>query len=208
MEFKILAIAIPVALMILTVGGMKGKVIKFTFFPQITSDRVNIGLNMPQGTNELATDSIISYIEKAVWKMNEEQTPLQTDSIPVVQNVIKTMGPGSSNASLRVNLLPGDKRDYPAPFYANIIDSIVGEIIGVESIEYGANTSFGGKPISMSLFGNNLNELKAAKKEIKLAMANNNDLINISDNDPQGIKEINIKLKENAYLLGFTYIQK
>jgi len=193
------------ALMILTIGGMKGKIIKFTFFPQITSDKVTVNLNMPQGTNESATDSIISYIETAVWKMNDAYTKKQTDNLQVVQNVIKTIGPGSSKAKLRVNLLPGDRRDKAADYYGNAIDSIAGEIIGIESLEYGSGTMFGGKPISVSLSGNNLKEIKAAKLELKAALKSDKEFINISDNDPQGIKEINIKLKENAYLLGFTY---
>ncbi|MGB1019213.1 MAG: efflux RND transporter permease subunit [Chitinophagales bacterium] len=205
MRYKFLGFSIPLALMIITIGGMKGGIIKFTFFPNITSDKVDVRLNMPQGTNETTTDSIINYIEAAVWEMNALVTPTQTDSIPVVENIIKTMGPGSSVASLRVNLLPGDRRDKPAPFYGNIIDSIVGEVIGAESLEYGANTSFGGKPISVSLAGENIKELKAAKEELKKAIQNDDKFINVSDNDPLGIKEINIQLKENAYLLGFNY---
>ena len=205
MKYKLIGFAIPFALMIITFGGMKGGIIKFTFFPQITSDKVEITLNMPQGTNETVTDSIISFIEVAAWKMNEQYTKTQTDQIPVVQNILKTIGPGTSTAKLTVNLLPGDKRDLAAGIYANAIDSIAGKIFGVESLEYGSGTSFGGKPISVSLSGNNLKELKAAKEDLKLELNKDEEFINISDNDPQGIKEINIKLKENAYLLGFTY---
>lgn len=205
MRYKFLGLSIPFALMIVTIGGVKGGIIKFTFFPNITSDKVDVSLNMPQGTNENTTDSLINYIETAVWQMNAMLTPQQTDSLPVVENVIRTMGPGSAVASLRVNLLPGDRRDNPAPYYGNIIDSLVGEIVGAESIEYGANTSFGGKPVSISLSGENLNELKAAKEELKRAIQGDDKFINVSDNDPQGIKEIKIKLKENAYLLGFNY---
>jgi multidrug efflux pump subunit AcrB len=205
MKYKVVGLAIPLALMILTVGGMKGKIIKFTFFPQITSDKVTINLNMPQGTNEASTDSIITYIETAVWKMNEAYSQTQSGDHQVVQNVIKVIGPGTSTAKLTVNLLPGDKRDRAADYYGNGIDSIAGKIIGVESLEYGSGTMFGGKPISASISGSNLKELKAAKAELKTALRKDEEFINVSDNDPQGIKEINIKLKENAYLLGFTY---
>ncbi len=81
---------------------------------------------------------------------------------------------------------------------------MVGPVIGVESLIYGSGRNFGGDPVSVSLLGNNIQELKGAKEELKTAMLNNPALKDISDNDPAGIKEIRIELKENAYLLGLN----
>jgi len=50
---KFLGFAIPITLLIITMGAMAGGVIRFTFFPSIASDRVTVTLKMPQGTNEL-----------------------------------------------------------------------------------------------------------------------------------------------------------
>jgi len=205
MEYKVLGFAIPMAMLILTIGALKAKIIDRDFFPNVASDKVIVNLKMPQGTNENITDSIINYIEDEVWKMNEDFTEKQTDNLKVVHNVIKKIGPGTSTAKLTINLLPGDRRDLAAGIYSAALDSMVGEIIGVESIEYGSGTMFGGKPISISLAGSNLEELKAAKKELKKTLLTDSDFMNVSDNDPLGIKEINIKLKENAYLMGFSY---
>jgi multidrug efflux pump subunit AcrB len=46
--------------------------------------------------------------------------------------------------------------------------------------------------------------LKAAKAELKAALESNAALKDITDNDPQGIKELNIVLKDKAYLLGLN----
>jgi multidrug efflux pump subunit AcrB len=56
--------------------------------------------------------------------------------------------------------------------------------------------------VSVSLLGYNINELKGAKAELKQALLNNSVLKDVADNDPAGIKEIRLELKENAYLLG------
>lgn len=80
----------------------------------------------------------------------------------------------------------------------------VGPIYGAESIVFGSGNSFGGSPVSVSLAGSDIGELKAAKKELREAMRDNSRLADITDNDPAGIKEIKLKLKENAYLLGLT----
>ncbi|WP_111707824.1 efflux RND transporter permease subunit [Lutibacter citreus] len=201
---KLAGFAIPIGLLIITVFSIKGGIIKTDFFPKIASDRVSITLKMPQGTNEKITDSIISEIEKSVWLVSEEYTKKQSDNQRVVQNVIKRIGPGTSNATLTVNLLPGESREFSSPEITNSIREKAGTFYGTESLTYGSGGRFGGSPVSVSLLGNNINELKAAKNELKQALSLNPDLKDISDNDPQGIKEVQIRLKDNAYLLGLT----
>ena len=64
---KVLGFGITLALLVLTLGSMGGGIIKFSFFPQIASDRLQISLKMPQGTNEAVADSIITHIENQAW---------------------------------------------------------------------------------------------------------------------------------------------
>lgn len=201
---KLLGFTIPIALLIITFSSIKGGIIRTDFFPSIASDRVSINLKMPQGTNEKITDSIISEIEKTVWLVNNDFTKKQTGNQQVVQNVIKRIGPGTSNASLTVNLLPGESRDFSSPEITSAIRKKAGDFYGYESLSYGSGGRLGGSPVSISLLGNNIKELKAAKEELKTAMNQNPDLKDISDNDPLGIKEVQIKLKDNAYLLGLN----
>ena len=67
--------------------------------------------------------------------------------------------------------------------------------------------NFGGSPVSISLISetNNLNELKNAKDELVNQLKSNPLLTDVSNNDPEGIKEIQVKLKENAYLSGLDF---
>jgi len=80
----------------------------------------------------------------------------------------------------------------------------VGPVYGVESLVFGSGRNFGGSPVAVSLLSNDIDELKAAKNELKEILSNNPLLKDISDNDPAGIKEVRIKLKDNAYLLGLN----
>lgn len=201
---KFLGFAIPVALLIITVGAIGGGTIRVTFFPSIASDQVSISLNMPQGTNEDITDSVISIIEKAAWAVGEEFTAKQAGGLPVVENVIKQIGPGSATASLRVNLLPGEARDFSSPEISNAIEEKAGKLYGVERLEYGSGSNFGGRPVSVALTGESIQDLKGATKELKEILSRDPKLINITDTDPEGIKEIKIRLKDNAYLLGLN----
>lgn len=204
LKYKLLGFAIPITLLLLTLGSFGGGIIRFTFFPQIASDRVSITLKMPQGTNERITDSLLNVIEEASWKVNEDFTARQSGNKQVVQNVIKRVGPGTSNGSLSINLLPGEERDFPSFAISTAINEEVGEIYSAESITYGSGGNFGGRPISVSLISNSIDELKGAKNILKENLKNNILLKDVSDNDPEGIKEIKLQLKDNAYAMGFT----
>ena len=190
--------------LILTIGSIGGGSIRTAFFPQLASDQVSITLKMPEGTNGKITDSILTVIEEKAWIVNEEFTARQTGNQQVIENVIKRLGPGTANGSLSINLLPGESRDFPSTDIGNAIRELMGPVYGVEALTYGGGRNFGGSPISVSLLGSNIEELKAAKAELKRELENNALLKDITDNDPQGIKEINIELKEKAYLLGLS----
>ena len=202
---KFLGFAIPIGLLIFSIGAIGGGIVGTSFFPRIASDRVSINLKMPQGTNEMITDSIISSIEEKVWIVNDEYDVKEFDNQSVVQNVIKRIGPGTSNATLTVNLLPGELRgDLESQEVTNKIRELTGKVYGVESLVFGSGGNFGGSPVAVSLLGNNITELKVAKDELKAELEANSILKDVSDNDPAGIKEIQIQLKDKANILGLN----
>ena len=201
---KVFMFCMFVASLLISVSALQGGIIKSSFFPRIASDRVQISLNMPQGTNESITDSIISSIEEKVWLVNKEYSAKQTGNVAIVENVIRRVGPGSANGTLTVNLLPGEARDFSSPEITNAIQEKVGKIYGVESLTFGSGGNFGGSPVAVSLLGNDIKELKAVKDALKQELENNPLLKDVADNDPAGIKEVSIVLKDNAYLLGLN----
>ncbi len=208
LENKFLTFAIFLTVLILTFGSIGGGIIRTTFFPQVASDRVQVTLNMPNGTNEVVTDSIISFIEEQARLVNDELTDKYlkgTDKV-LFENIIKNVGPGSSAASITINLLPGEERPdaVTSAIVTNMLRDKVGPVFGAESLVFGSGGNFGGSPVSVSLLGSNISELKAAKKELKDAFIANALLKDVTDNDPAGIKEIRLELKDNAYLLGLT----
>ncbi|MDG1660716.1 MAG: efflux RND transporter permease subunit [Winogradskyella sp.] len=207
LQHKFFTIALFVVFTILTVSSIQGGIVRVSFFPQIASDQVAINLNMPNGTNVKVTDSIISFIEeKAIEvtkEINDEYLKKNSEKY-LVENIIKTIGPGSSTAQLSINLLPGEYRsnDITTDLVGNRIRDRVGPIFGAESLVFGGGRNFGGNPISVSLLGSNISELKAVKTELKANLEKNILLKDVKDNDPIGIKEIRIELNESAYALG------
>lgn len=201
---KFLAFSIVSALFILTIGAIGGGIIRTSFFPSVASDKVAITLKMPEGTSVAITDSIATFIETKAWEVNKIYKQKQTGNKDVVINVIKKIGPGTANAAIDVNLLPGEERDFQAFEITNALREKVGTIYEAENLAFGSGNNFGGSPISISLLGNNLDDLRAAKEILKTELFKIEALKDITDKDPEGIKEINLKLNENAFALGLN----
>ena len=205
LKYKMFAMGIFLGTLLLTFGAIGGGIIGVTLFPTTASDTVSVELDMPNGTNEKVTDSIISLIEEKSFIVNDELTEEYlkgTDKV-LFMNTIRSINSASS-ARLTINMLPGEERPdaINSSLVSNRLRELVGPIIGVERLIFGSGRSFGGSPVSVSLLGNNIVELKAVKTELKAVLETNPLLKDIEDNDPVGIKEIRIELKESAYLLG------
>jgi multidrug efflux pump subunit AcrB len=207
LNYKFLTISFFIVFLILTSASFQGGIIRGAFLPQIASDRIEVSLNMPRGTNANVTDSIISFIEtKAIEVTNAIDEEYLGDAYEknLVENMIIRLGPGSSTASLVINLLPGEERpnNVTTDIVTNRLRERVGQVIGAESLVYGGGRNFGGLPISVSFLGNDISELKAVKSELKKSLEGNVLLKDVKDNDPAGIKEIRLELNQSAYALG------
>ena len=218
---KVLGFAIPLAFLVITFGAMGGGIIKFQPFPPVASEEVSVQLRMPEGTPEVVTDSLISMIEEKAWVATDRLSEQMPDGQHIVKGMVKRIGTsnpgrggpvqaavrgGSPNAAvLTLYLLPEEDREGIQAFQVSeAISKEVGSVYGVESLEYDSGNTFGGKPISISLISKDIQEIKAATEYLKERMREMPALTDITDTDPEGIKEIKLKLKENAYLLGLN----
>jgi len=200
-----------VATLLLTLGSVGGGIIGVTLFPQISSDEVSITLEMPNGTAESITDSIISSIQDKAQIVNKELTQEYlggeeySDTTMLFENIIKAQT-SSSSANLSINLLPGETRpeELTSNIVANRLRELVGVIPGAETLNFGSGGNFGGSPVAVSLLSNDISELKAATDDFKEILGRNPLLKDIEDNDPAGIKEIKLELNDNAYALGLN----
>ena len=224
LEYRFLSLSGFIAALMLTVSSVFGGVIPMTFFPTIASDFVTVDLKMPMGTSTKVTDSIINVIEKnAIIAGNElEEKYMKDDERRLIQNIQKNIGnyadnlemvagvgniEGSSVASLEIYMLDSEERtqDIKSSMLASLIREKTGTIAGAEKFIINDGANFGGSPVAISLLSNNKSDLKNAKDDLIENLKSNPILVDIAHNDPLGLKEIDIKLKENAYSLGLNF---
>lgn len=203
LRHKFVTFSLILSLFILTLGAFAGGIIKLTFFPTNASDQIRITLNTPQGTHENITDSLVTYVEQSVWKVNGDLGKNEVGEDHIISTV-KQVGPGSAASNLTVNLSPSETRAISSPEIANAIRETAGRLVGVEKLSFNSGGNVGGMPISVSLQGKDISKINGAKAMVYDELRKNPDVKDIVDTSPEGIKEIRLVLKENAHLLGLT----
>ncbi len=198
-------ISIIVGVLIITVGAIQGGIIQQTFFPNIERDDLTVTLKMPAGTRENITFDWLTHIEKAAWEVNDQLSEQYfNNEKQAILKVEKAIGPTTYDGRLNITLLDSEARDsLRARIVSNAIRSKAGTIYGAEQVTFGGSTPFG-KPVSLSLVSNNFEQLALAADKVKAELENLEELKDVVDNNQEGLREINLSLKEKAHYLGLN----
>ncbi len=208
MQNKFFTVAFIVGILVLTMGSIAGGIIRTTFFPTIERDDIQITLQMPAGTREHITMKWLNHIEEAAWRANDSLSQHYFDGEKeAIERIEKNLGPTTYEGTLNINILDGESRDsMTARAVTNAIRRMAGQIPTAEVVTYGAQGTFG-KPISISLVGENYEALQAATEEVKAEMKQLQELADVVDNNQEGLREVNIKLTEKGKYLGLDLQQ-
>lgn len=209
MRHKWITLVIPISFFMVTVGLIKGGFIGVTFFPFIDGDTLPINVSLVSGRQEADTDAILARIEKAAFEVNEDLKAERLDGKDVILAAKRDIGSndfgeaGSHTGKLTLELLSGEERNLDSYIISNKIREKVGRIPDAQNITFG-RTSFFGKPVEVSLLGNDLDELEKAKELLYEEMINFGTLKDVTISSEEGKRELNIILKPKAYSLGLT----
>ncbi len=209
LKYKWITIVTPAALVMMTIGLVGGGIIGVTFFPNVDGDTVPINISLVSGSQEAQTDSLLAEIEKICWQVNEEMTDERDDGRQLILGIKRDIGSnafgeiGGHTGSLLIQLLDGEVRDMDSYVIANRIREAVGPVPEAQNITFGSAGRFG-KPVSISLLGTNFEQLNQARDLLVAELKQFSSLKDVTDTDQKGRREIDIKLKPQAYALGLT----
>lgn len=203
MRHRMLTLGIAFFLLAITIGSVGAGIIRTTFFPVIERDDVAVDLEMVTGTRETIVFNELQRIEGLVWELNREMSAGREDSLDVILKVQSILGPRAEQGKLNIILLDGERRGFRAEELTNRLRERVGNVPGVQNLTFGLATPFG-KPVSVSLRSNDLAELNAAKAELRAELQKLPMLRDVVDSDRPGNREVVLKLKDKAQLLGLT----
>ena len=209
LRYKWVTVIAPVAMIMVTVGLLRGGFIGVTFFPEIDSDRIPINLSLVSGSQEAQTDSVLMRIEAACRQVGEELKDERPDGRDVVVGITRTVGSngfgesGSHTGSVTVQLLDGETRQMESYKITNRIREAVGPVTEAVKLAYSGGGRFG-KAVSISLRGNEFSQLDKARALLVAELEQFSSLKDVTDTDVEGRRELDITLKPRAHALGLT----
>ncbi len=202
-KHPVLSLMIPAALFVVTIGALAGGVIKTTIFPIIEGDNVAITLQLPAGTRDTVTDSLLQHMETEVWSVNETYKEQMNVEYDVITAISRTVGTGTHQGRLRASLISSEERELSSFEMTNMIRDAITPIPQAERLQVGGGTRWG-MPVSVSLQSQDLEQLREAKEELKQIFGQNPKLKDVIDNDPPGLREVVVELNDNGLALGLT----
>lgn len=199
---------LPIFVIFVTTGLIRGNFINVTFFPPVAFDFFNIELAFKPGEGEAQTLKYLKRFEDLTWEVNQELMEKYDDDENFIDYTFLSVGnafngneTGSHAGNIRVILR--DMEGAPVNSYQiiNMISKKIGEVPEAQKFAVGGNNRFG-KPVSVSLLGQNTEELNVAKDYVESQLKDFPELKDVTNNNVPGKQEVQLDLKPKAYFLG------
>jgi len=210
-HWKWVVLAMPLAILIVTIGLFSGGFLRYTYFPTIPFDNFTINMAYKPGTGEAMTNRTLEAFDAAVWRVNKELKKEFADPEDFVATTYRNLGYAfdgeeSGSHAGNVMVLLRDMEGAPVSSFeiAERIRKQIGKQPELEKFSIGGRNRWG-KPVSISLLGKDMGELREAKAYVQREMEKMDELINVTSNDVMGRQEVRLKLKPKAYFLGLNH---
>jgi len=212
LNWRYVSLAIAVAVLIVSMGLVKGGLVKFQVFPKLDGFVITSTVEFPEGTPPDVTSEALEQIESAFNRL-AEKTPT-TSGEPLVRQRLKLVGQvlsgdmgasGPHMGSMQVILLPSEKRGIHSNDLLIAWEKEVGKIPGVKSLSFaGMHAGPSGAEIEVWLQGPTMNDLLLAADDLQDALADFKGVYQISSDYAQGKNELQLRLKPEATTLGIS----
>lgn len=209
-RWRWIVVTVPFALILITIGMINGTLIKTTFFPTIAFDSFSVNIAFTPGAGEKRTAEYLEKFEKVIWEVNEEIKEEFADSNDFVTFAFRSIGNAFNGEEIgahagNINVLMRDMEGAPLSTFdiATRVRKKIGDVPEATKFTVGGQNRWG-SPISISILGQNLQELELAKNKLLTELKNIPELDNVNDKNSLGKQEIQIQLKPLAYFLGLS----
>ncbi len=208
-------LSLTVALLLVSMGLIKGNLIKFEMLPERDGRYITSIVKFPEGTSIDVTKEAVKKLEQSINSVSE-QTRTNSGE-PLIKEILVVSGqtpglePGRVEKTaphiggVQVMLLDAQNRGIHTKELVAAWKKEVGAIYGATSLSFtGTIMGHPGKPIEIGVDGHNLEFLKAAVNDLTTKLGRFEGIFDIQSDFTLGKNEIQFKLKPEARVLGIT----
>jgi len=211
LNWRYVSLCTAIAVLMITVGLVRGGIIKFQVFPSIDGFIMTSQVEFPAGTPPAVTRSALDQVEGALLRLAEKsQTksgePLLEDRLTLVGGTLSDIPSyGPQYGAVQAILLPSERRGIHVDDLMVAWEKEVGRISGVKSLTFeGLSAGPPGAPIEVWLQGNDMDHILAAADDLMDRLSKFEGVYQIRSDFSPGKNEMRLTLKPEARALGLT----
>lgn len=215
---RYLSVAFGLAALILTIGMIRGGVIKFTFMPEVEGDKIAATIQMNRGTPVEETSRVVRGVEAAILDVVNEFDQNANDGSSVMRGIYSldgataaSGGPGggagssaSHLGSVSLLLTRSENRDVPTVDIRKAWQEKIETYPGVRSLSFQSNLVRMGANIDVQLAHDDFSVLELAADRIRATLSDYPGVSDIEDTYAKGKRELKLKLSDAGRSLGLT----
>jgi multidrug efflux pump subunit AcrB len=208
LHYRYVSLCAALAVLMVAVGLVAGGRLEFTFLPDSDSETIVVDLRTPIGTALTETSSVVQRIERVAAAQSE------TRSVSALVGVrtnaddmsgVTAAGFGTHLGQVYVELLPVEQRDRESAQVIARIREQVGPLDGVESLKFSEiQGGPGGTDITIHVRGEAGSGMLEVVELLKRRLGEFEGIYDVADDNADGQREVQIRLKPGAAALGFT----
>ncbi len=210
LRWRYVGLAAAVPILLLTVGMIKGGVVKFVFFPEVDNDflfaRVELAAGTPLDETKRVARQVLAGWDKVVadTEVPPGQTLTEAQYTLFGSSLGFDVGPvGDNQFEVYIELLPSEVRGIHYRELVQKWEEAAGPIANAVATEFASTERGpGGKPLEIMLLSSNDSALRKAAAELQDKLESLEGVFDIQQDYRPGKREYRVHLKPEAHALG------
>jgi multidrug efflux pump subunit AcrB len=209
--WRYISFCTAIAILLLTLGLVRGGFVKFVVLPEIDGFIMTATLEFPEGTPPEVTEEALDRVDAALLRLADKTEtlsgePLLEDRLFLVGQTLEDiprLGPNLGSA--QAILLPSERRGIHSKDLMVAWEKEIGSIPGVKSlIIEGLKAGPPGSPIEVWLQGHDMDQILAGSDDLMTWLSKFDGVYQIRSDYAAGKNEMQLNLKPEARTLGLT----
>jgi len=205
LEHRYLTLSVFISLLILSIGLLAGGILRFVFFPDITSDFLQVELQMNEGTPATQTHKALRRVQAGLWEVDRKVSAEQGVESGAVVSSALSFARNDTSGRIITELVKENDDVIDGPEVLRRWREEVGDIPGVKTLGFeGAAGPGGGPSIALQLIGTNIEQVGRAARDLENRIRQYEGVFDIRNSYERGTPEIKLNIKPEAEALGLT----
>ncbi|MEE4294931.1 MAG: efflux RND transporter permease subunit, partial [Xanthomonadales bacterium] len=202
---RYLTLSVFVSMLILSIGLLAGGILRFVFFPDMTSDFLQVELEMVEGTSAEKTHDALRRVQQGLWEVDRQVSEEQGVESGFVVRSVMAFANSDTSGQIITELVKDIEDVIEGPEVLRRWRAEIGSIPGVKTLGFeGARGPGGGPSVSLQLIGTNIEQVGRAANELEERIRGYEGVFDVRNSYERGTPEIKLNIKPEAESLGVT----